>query len=357
MGIPRAAVFPDLARHQGALQANRAGGGLGRDPAVFHDGRLQPVLWSPGESAIGQHPLPCLRLLRTRSLELLRRRAGPGGQQPGHQREPADQSLLSPAGHPHVGSVGRVDRLRHCLRRAHRDDAVLRHHPHVGYRDAAVFPVSGVGHCPGRRAVAFRAERAISGRAVHDPVHHSVLDVRLAGGLFRQPGPGAVALGLRTEPDGRRDRWLPLGFAGPGDRAGADAYRVGGDGRVDLCRRVILFPPDGERLRGRGVAAHVAVLRPAPRRAVKLRGQRIFTRRLMDRMITLERITFDQNMLGGKACIRGMRIPVSLIVNLVANGMSRAEIIAEYPDLDEADIEQDLRYAAWIAAETIYERV
>ena len=77
----------------------------------------------------------------------------------------------------------------------------------------------------------------------------------------------------------------------------------------------------------------------------------------MDRMITLDRITFDQNMLGGKACIRGMRIPVSLIVNLVANGMSRAEIIAEYPDLDEADIEQALRYAAWIAEETIYERV
>ena len=74
-------------------------------------------------------------------------------------------------------------------------------------------------------------------------------------------------------------------------------------------------------------------------------------------MITLDRITFDQNMLGGKACIRGMRIPVSLIVNLVANGMSRAEIIAEYPDLDEADIEQALRYAAWIAEETIYERV
>jgi uncharacterized protein (DUF433 family) len=49
-------------------------------------------------------------------------------------------------------------------------------------------------------------------------------------------------------------------------------------------------------------------------------------------MFGLDRITTNPNLLGGKACIRGMRISVSLIVNLVANGMSTAEIIDEYPD-------------------------
>ena len=56
-----------------------------------------------------------------------------------------------------------------------------------------------------------------------------------------------------------------------------------------------------------------------------------------------DRITFDKNIMGGRACIRGMRIPVSLIINLVANGMSQAEIISEYPDLEPEDIEQALK--------------
>ena len=64
-------------------------------------------------------------------------------------------------------------------------------------------------------------------------------------------------------------------------------------------------------------------------------------------MSGFDRITFDPNILGGKACIRGMRIPVSLVINLVANGMSVQGILDEYPDLEPEDIEQALRYAAW----------
>ena len=64
-------------------------------------------------------------------------------------------------------------------------------------------------------------------------------------------------------------------------------------------------------------------------------------------MLGFDRITFDPNVLGGKACIRGMRISVSLIVNLVANGMTAAEIVTEYPDLEEEDVSQALKYAAW----------
>jgi uncharacterized protein (DUF433 family) len=64
-------------------------------------------------------------------------------------------------------------------------------------------------------------------------------------------------------------------------------------------------------------------------------------------MLGFGRITFDPNVLGGKACIRGMRISVSLIVNLVANRMTPAEIVNEYPSLEEEDVVQALRYAAW----------
>lgn len=71
-------------------------------------------------------------------------------------------------------------------------------------------------------------------------------------------------------------------------------------------------------------------------------------------MLGLDRITFDPNILGGKACIRGMRISVSLVINLVANGMSVGEIIDEYPDLEPEDIQQALRYAAWATEDTIY---
>ena len=65
-------------------------------------------------------------------------------------------------------------------------------------------------------------------------------------------------------------------------------------------------------------------------------------------MLGFDRITFEPNILGGKACIRGMRISVSLIVNLVANGMIAPQIVAEYPDLEEEDVAQALKYAAWI---------
>ncbi|MBN1248842.1 MAG: DUF433 domain-containing protein [Anaerolineae bacterium] len=71
-------------------------------------------------------------------------------------------------------------------------------------------------------------------------------------------------------------------------------------------------------------------------------------------MFGFDRITFDPDVLGGKACIRDMRISVSLVVNLVANGMTSEEIIEEYPDLELADIEQALRYAAWAAGDVIY---
>ena len=71
-------------------------------------------------------------------------------------------------------------------------------------------------------------------------------------------------------------------------------------------------------------------------------------------MIGLDRITFDPQIMGGRACIRSLRITVSLIVNMLASGLSAGEIIAEHPYLEPEDIQQSLQYAAWLAEDAIH---
>ncbi len=56
------------------------------------------------------------------------------------------------------------------------------------------------------------------------------------------------------------------------------------------------------------------------------------------------RITADPTIMQGRPCVRGMRITVNLVMNLVANGMTHAEIIREYPDLEPEDITECLQY-------------
>ncbi|MDI6765426.1 MAG: DUF433 domain-containing protein [Bacteroidota bacterium] len=68
-------------------------------------------------------------------------------------------------------------------------------------------------------------------------------------------------------------------------------------------------------------------------------------------MQIFDRITFDPQVMGGQACVRGLRIPVSLVINLIANKMSMKDILKEYPDLEEGDIQQCLQYVAWLAKE------
>jgi uncharacterized protein (DUF433 family) len=70
-------------------------------------------------------------------------------------------------------------------------------------------------------------------------------------------------------------------------------------------------------------------------------------------MNQLDRITFDPHIMGGKACIRGMRVTVSLVLNLVANGMTTADILDAYPYLEAEDIQQALQYGAWLADEQV----
>ncbi len=61
---------------------------------------------------------------------------------------------------------------------------------------------------------------------------------------------------------------------------------------------------------------------------------------------TLDRITFDPSIMAGRACIRGLRIPVSVIIGQIAGGASAEEILTDYPDLEAEDIRQVLAYAA-----------
>ncbi len=64
-----------------------------------------------------------------------------------------------------------------------------------------------------------------------------------------------------------------------------------------------------------------------------------------------DRITQDPNVMGGKACIRGMRVTVGMIVGQIGAGRTVEDILADYPYLEREDIMQALRYAAWRAEE------
>jgi uncharacterized protein (DUF433 family) len=65
----------------------------------------------------------------------------------------------------------------------------------------------------------------------------------------------------------------------------------------------------------------------------------------------LERITFNPGVMGGKPCIRGMRVTVGTLVGLLASGRSREEILEAYPYVESADIDAALSYAAWRSEE------
>jgi uncharacterized protein (DUF433 family) len=67
-----------------------------------------------------------------------------------------------------------------------------------------------------------------------------------------------------------------------------------------------------------------------------------------------DRITQDPNILAGRATIRGLRISVAHVVNLVANGMTPAQIVQEFPDLEEEDVREALAYAAALAHDEVH---
>jgi uncharacterized protein (DUF433 family) len=65
----------------------------------------------------------------------------------------------------------------------------------------------------------------------------------------------------------------------------------------------------------------------------------------------LDRITINPEICTGQPTIRGMRITVAFVLKLMASGMTNADILGAYPELEEADLHQAIAYAAWLASE------
>ncbi|MBX3389072.1 MAG: DUF433 domain-containing protein [Phycisphaeraceae bacterium] len=65
------------------------------------------------------------------------------------------------------------------------------------------------------------------------------------------------------------------------------------------------------------------------------------------------RVTFEPDKMGGQACIRGLRLPVATVLRCFASGMSREEILSDYPKLEEADLDAALDYAADLAEDRV----
>lgn len=67
--------------------------------------------------------------------------------------------------------------------------------------------------------------------------------------------------------------------------------------------------------------------------------------------VILDRVTHDPGVMGGRPCLRGMRVTVGTIVGLLAAGRSEADVLAAYPYLEKEDLQAALSYAAWRAEE------
>ncbi len=67
--------------------------------------------------------------------------------------------------------------------------------------------------------------------------------------------------------------------------------------------------------------------------------------------MNLDRITINPEVMSGQPCIRGLRIPVSLILRLLARGKTILQILEDYPELEEDDIRQALSFASWATTE------
>ncbi len=103
----------------------------------------------------------------------------------------------------------------------------------------------------------------------------------------------------------------------------------------------------------RGLSCRCAIEVVPRRRGRYLYEKRLIIRRTSRNGAMLDRITFDPQIMGGRACIRGMRIPAGIIVGLMASGASLGEILADYPSLEAEDVNQALAYAAWLAREEV----
>ena len=70
-----------------------------------------------------------------------------------------------------------------------------------------------------------------------------------------------------------------------------------------------------------------------------------------------DRVTIEPGKMGGQPCVRGMRVPVALVVDLIANGMAEGDILEAYPYIEPEDIRQCLRYAAAVLRDESYHAI
>jgi uncharacterized protein (DUF433 family) len=90
--------------------------------------------------------------------------------------------------------------------------------------------------------------------------------------------------------------------------------------------------------------------RPPSKFALKMVSSGVAGIRQEKKMAQLNRITQDPGVLGGKPCIRGMRVTVGMVVGQIGASPSIEEVLAEYPYLEREDVLQALRYAAWLSS-------
>ena len=174
-------------------------------------------------------------------------------QQPGAGCAGAHKGVFSTVDHPVRISSRRPSRFCHRFCRADWNDALLRHRPRPGYTDIAlVYPAGACGGAGGR-SLAFGTERQVPGCPIHHFLSGSILVVCHAGGVFQLSRAGAVADSLRNQPHGWRGRGISLGPVGEISASGSHADRICGSHGYTSHRRAILFPPDGEDLRGHNI--------------------------------------------------------------------------------------------------------
>ena len=132
-------------------------------------------------------------------------------------------------------------------------DGLLPHSARRGGAVAAGVSAAGDADGAGRGAVAFGAECDLSRRALRGAVSRAVLDVCFAGGLSELAGAGKMALALRAESDGGRDRRISWSLTGHGEPPGADSGFVRGGRAGDASGRAGVFSEDGNDRCGCGV--------------------------------------------------------------------------------------------------------
>jgi len=251
VALPGVVLYPQLARHQGALQTNRGRRSLEcRSTFDDHDrvyGGIQPDRQTAhGRRRAIRDPGICGHA----ALAILFQRALRSQQQFDRQRQPHHESLFPEADHP--GQFGHYlfRGFRHLLRADARTHGVLPVHAFLADHIFAPVYHSVLFYRVRHRAVPDRAQREVPRLPLHHSVHRAVRPIHIAGGIQQQCGAGTVPLLVQPQSDGRRDRRVSLVYSGgiAIEHAECGCFR-------DYLRLVylvgsVVLPEDGTEFRG-----------------------------------------------------------------------------------------------------------